>query len=84
MPQSIEKTFKLLPLDDYAYSGVEVLVYLNQATVELVRLAWWVSEEDEDYPNHTGGWWSYRNCVGQELLDWEPTHYIAPELRHGT
>jgi hypothetical protein len=54
----------------------EILVYLDQAEVPLVRLAWWVP--DDDLAQVTGtpsGWWSATSSCGQELLWWQPTHW---------
>jgi hypothetical protein len=66
------------PIETAPKDGAEVLVYLCQADVDLVRLAYWMPNCDwtrsrpDLWPE---GWWSQSSCVGQELLQWEPTHW---------
>ena len=68
--------------------GTEVLVYKDVASVPVVHIAWYRSEEEwNESGQHCGGWdtleewlgwWSYtRNSVTQERLDgWaEPSHW---------
>ena len=77
-----------MPIETAPKDGTEVLVWFDFATVPVVHIAWFRSEEDwhdsgqpsgcfeslEDYV----GWWSYtRDSVTQEKLEGitAPTHW---------
>jgi hypothetical protein len=68
------------PIETAPRDGRDVLIYVDQATVPLVRLAWW--ENDDEMARALGkkpGWWSSTSSCGQELLWWEPTHWAVWE-----
>jgi len=60
--------------------GSLVLVYVDMATVPLVRLAWWDEEDELDFGV---GWWSQTSSCGSEKLWWEPTHWKVWEGPEG-
>lgn len=58
------------------YDGGDVLLWADSACVNIVRLAWWRTGEDELEEADDRGWWSYRHSVTQEHLDFlQPTHW---------
>jgi hypothetical protein len=79
---------KWQPIETAPRDGTDVLVYKDVATVPVVHIAWYRSEEE--WRDHGGclfgdtleeyvGWWSYtRNSVTQEKLEGyaEPTHWM--------
>lgn len=80
---------KWQPIETAPKDGTIVLVFAEIATVEVVHLAWFNSEEEWERSgkffasagqtkDDWVGWWSYtRECVTQEKLDeWRtPTHW---------
>lgn len=72
-----------LPIDTAPRDGMTIIVGWDSASVWIVRSARYV-RADEWFPqletDEAGkdGWWSYRNSVGQELLDGyrTPTHWL--------
>lgn len=78
------------PIETAPKDGTTILVFFEVATVEVVHLAWFNSEEewersgqfcacDGEKKVDYVGWWSYvRNSVSQEKLDeWRtPTHWM--------
>lgn len=77
------------PIETAPKDGTEVLVWTDIATVPVVHIAWFRSEEEwNDSGQYCGswdsleewtGWWSYtRNSVTQEKLDgyMTPTHWM--------
>jgi hypothetical protein len=77
------------PIESAPKDGTDVLVYKDVATVPVVHIAWYRSEEEwNESGQHCGfcdsleewlGWWSYtRNSVTQERLEGyaEPTHWM--------
>lgn len=76
------------PIETAPKDGTQILLYAEQATVDLARLAFWNDGAMWDSQGFNSqeqavGWWSYRNCVAQEKITaWEPTHWApfrAPE-----
>lgn len=77
------------PIESAPKDGTSILVYADIATVPVVHIAWYRSEEEwQESGQYCGGWdslgdwlgwWSYtRNSVTQERLeDWAaPTHWM--------
>lgn len=70
-----------------------VLVYVEIAEVQIVRLAGWIDGErweEQNFPSQdeARGWWAYRNSVSAEKLEgiFEPTHWAPfnePEPKPG-
>jgi hypothetical protein len=57
-----------------------VLVYLEQATVPLVRLARWEpADADDEAMGLEPGWYSYENSGTKIRLWWTPTHWAPFE-----
>lgn len=79
------------PIETAPKDGTEVLVFVDCATVPIIRLASWDDgEEWEEYGatsrEDATGWWSYENSVSAEKLEGavEPTHWMpAPEPPEG-
>jgi len=64
------------PIETAPRDGRDVLIYVDQATVPLVRLAWWDDRHDEP---EWYGWWSNDSSVGSVLIEWTPTHWAVWE-----
>lgn len=86
-PASIPDAWQ--PIKTAPKDGTDILVYKDIATVPVVHIAWYRSEEEWnesgqfcggwDSLEEWQGWWSYtRNSVTQEKLDGyaEPTHWM--------
>jgi hypothetical protein len=76
------------PIETAPKDGTEVLVFVDCATVPIIRLAFWCDGEfwqDHGYSSQEEetGWWSYENSVSQEKLDGavEPTHWMPAPKR---
>lgn len=73
------------PIETAPRNGQTVLIYADLATVPMLRLAHWLSEEDakiihdKDYEPGYVGWWSFYLSCGSEKLPWEPTHWAVWE-----
>ena len=70
------------PIETAPRDGRDVLIYVDQATVPLVRLAWYKTPKDVEElggdPEEVG-WWSFYLSCGSEKLSWEPTHWAVWE-----
>lgn len=70
------------PIETAPKDGTAVFVYLEQATVDLARLAYWVTADEVALSGcgpEDAGWWSQTSCVGSERIWWEPTHWASFE-----
>ena len=73
------------PIETAPKDGSAVLVYADQATVPLVRFAWWDDGENWEARgfscrDEAAGWWFSTSSCGSERLWWEPTHWmLLPE-----
>jgi hypothetical protein len=75
------------PIETAPRDGTEVLVFVDCATVRIIRLAWWDDGSLWDHhgaesPEADRGWWSYDTSVTQTKLEGAtaPTHWMpAPE-----
>jgi hypothetical protein len=65
------------PIETAPRNGRSVLIFVYQAWVPMVRLAWYKTQKNVEElggdPEEVG-WWSFPPSCGSEKLSWEPTH----------
>lgn len=75
-----------LPIDTAPKDGTDIIVYYEFATVPIIHIAYWDSDEQDQWEyqkfrskDEKIGWWSYvENSISQhKLVDFNsPTHWV--------